>query len=62
VRLEEYCKAVNLEAVDQEGDAMGAETLFIGLLVNVRMYRVEYNMVCSEMRDWLGAGRQSILE
>jgi len=34
----------------------GAETLFIGQLVIVRMKRIEYNMVCREMSDWLGAG------
>jgi hypothetical protein len=30
VYLEVYLEAVNLEAVDRERDATGAETLFIG--------------------------------
>jgi len=34
----------------------GAETVFIGHLIMVGMYRIEYDMVCQEMRDWLGAG------
>ena len=29
-RMEEYFEAVNLERVDREGGAPGAETLFIG--------------------------------
>ena len=29
-RLEEYLEAVNLDAVVWDGDAMGADTLFIG--------------------------------
>jgi hypothetical protein len=29
-RLEEYLEVVDLQAVDQEGGAMAAETLFIG--------------------------------
>jgi len=40
----------------REGGATGAETLFIGSLMIVGMYRIEYNMVCREMRDWVGAG------
>ena len=49
-RLEEY-----LEAVDLEGGATAAETLFIGYLVIVGMWRVEYNSR-REMRNWLGVG------
>ena len=37
MRLKEYLKVVNLEAVDREGGAMAAETLSIGLLVIVGM-------------------------
>jgi hypothetical protein len=54
--LEEYLEAVNLEAVVGEGGVPGAETAFIGSLVIVGMQRIENNMVCGEMRDWLGAG------
>ena len=39
-------EAVNLQAVVWEEGATGAETLFIGQLVIVGMYRIEYNMVC----------------
>jgi len=35
--MEEYFEAVNLEQVDREGGAPGAETLFIGRLVIVGM-------------------------
>ena len=59
-KLEEYLKVVNLEAVVREGGATGAETLFIGSLVIVGMYRIEYNMFCREMR-MAGSGRQSIV-
>jgi hypothetical protein len=48
--LEEY-----VEAVKMEGDAMAAETPFIGKLVIVRMYRVEYKNIHREMGNWLGA-------
>jgi hypothetical protein len=48
--------AVNLEVVVREVGVTGAETLFIGQLILVGMLRIEYNMVCQEMRDWLGAG------
>ena len=47
---------VDVEAVDRDGGAMAAVTLFIGKLVIVGMKIVEYNEVCREMRDWLGAG------
>jgi hypothetical protein len=36
-RLEEYMEAVNLEEVVREGSATGAETPFVGYLVNVGM-------------------------
>ena len=49
-------EAVNLEAEVREGGANGAQTLFIGQLVIVGMWRIQYNMVCSEMRNLLGAG------
>jgi hypothetical protein len=45
-----------VKVVVREGDAMGAETQCIGELVILGMWRIEYNMVCREMRDWLGAG------
>jgi hypothetical protein len=45
-RLEEY-----LEGVDLEGGAMAAETVFIGQLVIVGMWRGECN-VHREMRNW----------
>jgi hypothetical protein len=45
-----------LEAINLEGGETGAETLFIGYLVIVGMWGIEYNTVCREMRDWLGAG------
>ena len=38
----------------------GAETLFIGYLLTVGIWRVKYNTVCQEMRDWLGAGESWI--
>jgi len=44
-----------LEAVNLEGGATAAETIFIGYLVIEGMWRVEYN-IPREMRDWLGAG------
>jgi len=47
---------VNLEAVGREGDATGADILFIGQLIIVIMERIEYNMVCQEIKDRLGAG------
>jgi len=47
---------VDLEAVDQEGGAKAAVTLFIGQLVIVGMYRDEYNKVCQVMR-LAGSGR-----
>jgi hypothetical protein len=37
---------VNLEAVVWERGTMGGETLFIGYVVIVRMYRIEFDMVC----------------
>jgi len=58
--LEEYLEAVSLEPVVREGGVTGAETLFIGSLVIVGMYRIEYNMFCREMR-LAGSGRQWIL-
>jgi hypothetical protein len=54
-RLAEYLE-IDLEAVDREGGAMGAETLFIDLLVIVEMKRVEYKTSRREMRKWLGGG------
>jgi hypothetical protein len=55
-KLEEYMEPLNLEAVVQWCGATGTETLFIGYLVIVGMLRIEYNMVCKDIRDWLGAG------
>jgi hypothetical protein len=37
---------VNLEEVVREGGATGAETVFIGQLVIVKIKRFEYNLVC----------------
>jgi len=54
--LEEYLEAVNLEVVVQAGGTMVVETLLIGQLIIVGMKRIEYNMVCREMRDSLGVG------
>jgi len=51
-----YFEVVNLEAVVLEGGVPGAESLFIGYLVMVGIWRIEYNIVCREMRDWIGAG------
>jgi hypothetical protein len=45
-----------MEAANQEGGATEAETSFIGQYVILRMKRVEFNMFCSELRDWLGVG------
>jgi hypothetical protein len=42
--------------VVREGGETEAETLFLGYLVIVGIYRIEYDMVCREMRDCLGAG------
>jgi hypothetical protein len=46
--------SVDLKAVDQVGGTMGAETLFIGLLIIVGIDRIEYNCVCQRMRDATG--------
>lgn len=45
LRLEEKLEAVNLQAVDLEGGAVGAETLVIAQLVILEMCRDEYNKV-----------------
>jgi hypothetical protein len=47
---------VYLEAVDLEGGAMAAETLWIGLLVLGGRWRVKYNHIHQEMKNWLGVG------
>jgi len=47
---------VHLKVVDWEGSATGAETLFIGELIIVGMYQIEYNKVHQEMRDWMAEG------
>ena len=54
-RLEQCMEAVNLhtenlqmvhlQVVDREGSARGAEILFIGELIIVGMYQIEYNKV-----------------
>ena len=49
-------EVVNLTVVDQKGGATGAETPFIGQLVSVGMYTIQYTKVSREMRDWLGVG------
>jgi hypothetical protein len=43
--LEEYLEVVDMEVVDREGGATATETLLIGYLVIVGMWRIEYNMV-----------------
>jgi hypothetical protein len=45
-RLKQYVEAGNLKAVDRKGGATGGETLFIGSLVFVGIWRIEYNIIC----------------
>ena len=55
-------EAVNLDALVREGGTTAADTLFIGYLVIVGMKRIQYIMLCREMRDWLGAGESRSLD
>jgi len=41
----ENLQMVHLQVVDREGSARGAEILFIGELIIVGMYQIEYNKV-----------------
>ena len=54
VHLEEHLEAISLEAVVWKVGAMGAETILIGKLMMLGMKRIEYNMVCQEMRPCQG--------
>jgi hypothetical protein len=49
-------EVLNLEAVDREACAMEAESLYICKLVNVGLWRIEYNKVRCEQRAKQGAG------
>jgi hypothetical protein len=60
-RLEQYWNADNQEAINlytvvRVQGVTGPECLSFSQDVIVGMQKIEYNMICREMGDWLGAG------